>query len=372
MRVATFNVQELSTAKLADVDADGAGRNPQARAAAEIVQRVRPDVLVLQEVDHDYRRPGTPLDADARRFVDAYLSRGADPIDYSFVYTAPCNTGILSGLDLDRDGRAATAADVGSEAYGDDCWGFGTYPGQYSMALLSRLPIRAAEARTFQRFLWRDLPGNHLPAEFYGPETAAALRLSSKSHWDVALEVGGRPLHLWISHPTPPSFDGPEDRNGRRNFDEIKFWAEYLADQPALVDDAGGRGGYRADAPFVIAGDLNASPGEQAALYDGIPAIGQLLAQTALQDTGPWLTSAGAREAQPQVPPGAPAFPERATATFLGGVRVDYLLPSRGLEVVGGGVFWPSSQDDPEGHRLAETASDHRLVWLDLVVPADR
>jgi hypothetical protein len=60
------------------------------------------------------------------------------------------------------------------------------------------------------------------------------------------------------------------------------------------------------------------------------------------------------------------AHPERATAAWLGGRRVDYLLPSVGLEVTGGGVFWPAAADDPEGHALAEAASDHRLAWLDL------
>ena len=238
------------------------------------------------------------------------------------------------------------------------------------MALLSRFPVLAAEARTFQRFLWRDLPGNHLPVGFYGPEIAGALRLSSKSHWDVPVELpGGHMLHFWISHPTPPGFDGDEDRNGRRNFDEVKFWVEYLADQPALVDDAGDVGGYRADAPFVIAGDLNASSQESTSIYDGTTAIGQLLAQTGIEDTGPYLVSRGALEAQPGAAAGPPAFPERATAVFRGGVRVDYLLPSRGIAVRAGGVFWPSSEEDPDGHRLAETASDHRLVWLDLELP---
>jgi endonuclease/exonuclease/phosphatase family metal-dependent hydrolase len=369
VRIAVFNVKELSTAKLADVGADGAGRDPQALAAAAIVQRVRPDLLVVQEIDHDYAHAGAPLDRNPRRFVAAYLNRGAAPIDYPHVFTAPSNTGIPSGFDLDRDGAVSNPVAAGSPAYGNDCWGFGTYPGQYSMALLARHPIRATEARTFQRFLWRDLPGHHLPADFYGPAAAAALRLASKSHWDVPVEIGGRVLHLWISHPTPPGFDGDDDRNGRRNFDEIKFWVEYLADSDALVDDGGGRGGYRAGAPFVIAGDLNAAPGESASIYDGANAIGQLLGHTGVEDPGRWLASRGALAAKPDARPGPPDFPERATAVFSGGLRVDYLLPSRGVEVTGGGVFWPAADEDPEGHRLAEAASDHRLVWLDLRLP---
>ena len=51
-----------------------------------------------------------------------------------------------------------------------------------------------------------------------------------------------------------------------------------------------------------------------------------------------------------------------------GNLRVDYVLPSRGLSPVGGGVFWPAAADPLA--RLTGTypfpTSDHRLVWLDL------
>lgn len=377
IRVALFNVEELSTDKLGQVGPDGSGLHPQARAAAAIVQRVRPDVLVLNEIDLDEAAlTGVDLDgaeapeANARRFAHHYLSRDlardGEPMDYPYAFAAPCNTGILSGHDLDGDGVVATPADRGSRLHGGDSFGYGTYPGQYAMAVLSRFPLAAARARTFQSFRWRDLPGHHLPGEFYSPREVEVLRLSSKSHWDLPVVIGGRTLHLWISHPTPPAFDGPEDRNGRRNFDEIRFWVAYLEGEPALVDDAGRRGGYGSQAPFLIAGDLNASPGDPAVVYDGISAIDQLLSHPRVQDTGPVLTSTGALAGRT---PGPPSYPERNTATFLEGRRVDYLLPSRELEVVGGGVFWPAAEEDPEGHRLAEEASDHRLIWLDLALP---
>ncbi len=60
-----------------------------------------------------------------------------------------------------------------------------------------------------------------------GPELDS-FRLSSKSHWDVPIEIGKKTVHFLVSHPTPPVFDGPEDRNGTRNHDEIRFWADYV------------------------------------------------------------------------------------------------------------------------------------------------
>jgi hypothetical protein len=369
VRVATFNVEELSLDKLAQVDETGRGTHPQLAAAA-VIERVRPEILVLNEVDFLAEEPLRT----ARLFVERYLARGDDAIDYPHLFAAPTNTGLLSGHDLDDDGVVATAADRGTREHGGDSWGFGTYPGQYGMALLSQHPIVASEVRTFQTFLWRDLPGNHLPVEFYDLAETSSLRLSSKSHWDVPVEVAGTELHIFVSHPTPPAFDGDEDRNGRRNFDEIGFWVAYLDGSPALYDDAGRRGGFDppgGDAPFVIAGDLNARPdvpADEGPIYDGRTAISQLLDHPEIQDPAAILTSRGAEEHAAASSSASP-HPERATAEFLGGARVDYLLPGSGLEVANGGIFWPAAGEDSEGHRLADEASDHRLVWLDLVLP---
>src|SRR2546430_1237691 len=64
---------------------------------------------------------------------------------------------------------------------------------------------------------------------FYSDEELEALRLSSKSHWDVPVRTGrGETVHLLAAHPTPPGFDGPEQRNVLRNHDEIRFWADYV------------------------------------------------------------------------------------------------------------------------------------------------
>jgi len=347
VRIATFNIKELSTAKLTAVSADGHGLDPQASAAAEIVKRVRPDILVLNEIDLDVER-SDDLALNARRFADAYLATGPDSIGYPYAFAAPSNTGVLSGLDIDGDGQVATDKDRGTRAHGNDSYGYGTYPGQYAMAVLSRYPLDEGKARTFQLFRWVDLPGNHIPPSHYPPEVEAALRLSSKSHWDLPVTLGRDTLHLWVSHPTPPGFDGPEDRNGRRNFDEIMFWVLYADGAEGLVDDRGRSGGYASDAAFVIAGDLNARRLDGAVTYDGVTAIDQLLGHPRIQD---------------------PPYIQRPTASFRGGVRIDYVLPSTELSVVGGGVYDPDPSADPQGAARAELASDHRLVWVDIGWP---
>jgi hypothetical protein len=59
--------------------------------------------------------------------------------------------------------------------------------------------------------------------------------------------------------------------------------------------------------------------------------------------------------------------PAQVTADFSRGgpgcLRIDYALPSRGLVVTNGGVFWPV-HGEPGSDAI--TATDHRLVWIDI------
>ena len=378
VRVGLFNIKELGVDKMSSTDE---AIQAQIVAAAEILREKAPDILVLNEVDADPTGAGAEhrvgLEATTRVFADRYLAAGEDPLVYPHLFVEESNTGALSGFDLNNDGVVATAADVGERAHGDDSWGYGVYPGQYAMAILSRFPIDRENARTFRRLLWRDLPGHHIPEGWYSAEELEQVRLSSKSHWDVPIDIEGRTLRLLVSHPTPPAFDGEEDRNGRRNFDEIRLWKLYLdpardGDSPTwLKDDQGRTGGFDAlpsgdgASAFVIAGDLNAHPGSDV-VYDGQSAIDQLLRHDRIQDSGPFLTSEGAIAGRSG---GPPEHLERATNSFRGGLRIDYLLPSKGLEITAGGVEWPDPDRDPEGHERAVTASDHRFLWLDLHLP---
>lgn len=358
VRFATFNAalsRPTPGALLRDLSAPD---HAQIGNVAEIVQWVRPDVLLVTEFDHDHRGLGPRL------FQDTYLAvgrGGAAGVDLPYLYTAPVNTGVPSGADLDGDGRVVTAP--GSAAYAGDAFGFGLFPGQYGMAVFSRYPLLTDRVRTFREFRWADLPGALLPVRpstgepFHSPEALAVLRLWSKSHWDVPVDVGGRrPVHLLASHPTPPAFDGPERRNVLRNHDEIRFWVDYLSPGAShLYDDTGHRGGLAPGAPFVIAGDLNADP----RAGDGHPeAISQLLDHPGVTDPRPAGRGGLGRAA---VDPTAPA----ATSHL----RADYVLPSADLGVRGAGVFWPAP-DDPLFRLTGDVpfpSSDHRLVWVDVV-----
>jgi endonuclease/exonuclease/phosphatase family metal-dependent hydrolase len=365
VRIAQFNVWELSTAKILETDGTGAGGNAQLLAAAAIIRDVAPDILILNEIDHDVGAAarGEDLALNARRFNDRYLRGGEDGLDYAYAFAAPCNTGFLTGYDLNNDGVVATDADRGGREHGGDCYGYGAYPGQYSMAVLSRFPLEADAARTFRLFRWVDLPDNLIPPGWFTEAELEIYRLSSKSHWDLPVRIGDAVVHLLLSHPTPIGYDGPEDLNGRRNHDELRLWVHYLDDDAVPVDDAGVRGGLPAGERFIVAGDLNTSPRDEPPASGAI-AIDQLLKHPRVQDTGAFLTSAGALDGRA---PGPPDHLERRT--FGRGQharRIDYILPSVGLTPLAGGVYWPDPRVDPEGEAMVHAASDHRLTWLDL------
>lgn len=364
VRFATFNASLYREAVGELVEDLETGTNAQAKVIAEIIQHVRPDVLLINEFDFD--EEGRAVAA----FGDLYLAVGqgeAAPIlDYDYVFVAPSNTGIPSGHDLDNNGAAGGSADA---------LGYGEFEGQYGMVIFSRFPFAVESVRTFQNFLWADLADSLLPENWYSDEELEILPLSSKSHWDIPIEIDGEVIHVLACHPTPPVFDGPEDANGRRNHDEIGFWARYVDSEMSetLYDDSGQLGGLEQGAYFVIMGDLNADP------FDGDStqqAISQLL-------DSPWINNTQAPSSLGSIEQatlqgranrthkGDPAHDTADFSESTGNLRADYVLPSISLTTVGSGVFWPIS-DDPLFSLVGTypfPGSDHRLVWVDITLP---
>ena len=351
--------------------------NEQAKAVAEIIQRTNPDVLLLNEFDYD--KNGDAIANFKKNYLEV-SQNGIDPVDYPYIYFAPSNTGIPSGFDLNNDGT------VGG---GNDAFGFGNFPGQFGMVLLSKYPIVSDEIRTFQNFLWKDMPNGFLTDDpsidnpdtevnenlngYYSPEEIEVLRLSSKSHWDVPINVDGEIIHVLASHPTPPVFDAEEDRNGKRNHDEIRFWSDYVTTGKGdyIYDDDGNSGGLKSSEKFVIMGDQNADPNDGDSRDN---AILQLLDNPLVNTTFTPSSKGGVEAAERQggvnaTHTGNPAFD---TADFnddgSGNLRVDYVLPSDNLNINESGVFWPDS-NNPLFDLVGDfpfPSSDHRLVYADI------
>jgi len=365
LRVATYNTS------LYDDEAGGLVRRLEAgdagaRKIAAVLQQVRPDLVLLNEFDYD--ADGQAADLFQRRYLEQPQPGGGEALHYPYRYLAEVNTGVPSGLDLDRNGR------VGGDGRdrGNDAWGYGLHPGQYGMLVLSKHPIDADDVRSFRLLRWATMPGAQRPLDpatgkpWHDEAVWEQLRLSSKSHWDVPVRTPAGVVHFLVSHPTPPVFDGPEDRNGARNADEIRLWREYISpgDHAWLCDDAGRCGGLADGARFVIAGDLNNDPVDGDGHHDAI--VGLLEHPRVLRMATP-RSQGGAEAARAYADKGVVhrGAPEHVTGDFgprAGAMRLDYVLPSTGFGLRGNGVFWPASTDPAA---IAD-GSDHHLVWVDL------
>ncbi|WP_275392440.1 endonuclease/exonuclease/phosphatase family protein [Aliiroseovarius sp. Z3] len=336
LRIATYN---------AEMDRKGpglllrdilSGKDEQIAAVLTVIATAKPDILTLQGFDHDFE--GHALHA----FQIALADQGHD---MPHAFAAMPNSGLATGFDMDGNGRTHEPRDA---------QGYGHFTGQGGMAVLSRYPL--GEVQDFSAFLWKDLPGAIPPTRNASPfpssEAFAIQRLSSVAHWDVPVQLSnGTTLHLLTFHATTPVFDGDEDRNGRRNRDEIAFWQRYL--DGALPFPA-------PDQPLIIAGVANLDPNDGDGRRD---AISRLLSDPRLQDPEPRRSGLIAEGDAGQS--GDPAldtvdWPDPSP----GDLRVSYILPAHNLDVVDAGVFWPADNDPML--ITVNTASRHRLVWVDL------
>lgn len=285
--------------------------DPQITAVQQVIVRIAPDVLVL--TDFDYDLDGAALQA----FSDSFDGR------FPFQFTAQPNTGLATGLDMDMNGRLGEARDA---------QGYGRFAGDGGMAILSRHPILEANTE-LSRVLWRDVPDAVLPNDYYSAEVLETQRLSTTGHWIVPIDLPDGRVDLMAFSATPPVFDGPEDRNGLRNRDELRLWTAYLDGQFGPPPDF-----------FVIAGNANLDP----LRGDGLSGtMGAFLADPRLTDPLPGRPTADWDEVGP------------------GDLRVSYVLPSANWRVVNAGVYWPTKDDGLlGGDGLA--AGPHHLVWVDI------
>ncbi|XEI32124.1 endonuclease/exonuclease/phosphatase family protein [Aeromonas veronii] len=391
----TRTEQDALLARLAEGSLSGATETKaknvqQIRNVAEIIQRTRPDVFLLNEFDNDGKGEST---ADLKAFNDNYLAHAqhaeVTAISYPVLQNFATNTGLQSGYDLNLDGKTTA----------DDGWGFGNYHGQYAFAVMSQYPIDTKQIRTFQHFKWKDMPGEQnpiiddcyntaakIPASrqcgdaWYDDEVWQQFPLSSKNHADVPVRVktdkGEEVIHFLISHPTPPIYGNAARHNVKHNRAEIAFWNDYVKGLNYMTDDNGTKGGLAKNAKFVIAGDLNADP---------LTGDGDLTAIQALLDNA-LMNQAVTNGTLIPVSEGGPEcldkaadckrnnarpHPERITSSS--GLQLDHVIPSANLNVVKSGVFWPASFE--AGYHLVYDAklgiakgvsSDHRLVWIDI------
>lgn len=281
-------------------------------AAQAVIAHIDPDILLLTDFDYDF-------DSMALRTLAMLL-------DYPHHFAARPNTGVQTLLDLDGNGWFGEARDA---------QGYGRFSGDGGMAVLSRFPIDAGLVTDHAHLLWRDVPDAVLPTTMTD-DVAAVQRLSTSGHWIVPIKTDVSTVNLLAFAATPPVFDGPEDRNGLRNRDELRLWSHVL-------------NGVYGDAPqdFVVIGNANLDPDKGDGIKD---AMVEFLSDDRLQDPHVGLNTADWDDDGP------------------GNLRVSYVLPATTWTVTDAGVFWPA----PDADHAALLGDDglaagvHHLVWVDV------
>ncbi|MCR9109182.1 endonuclease/exonuclease/phosphatase family protein [Marivita sp. XM-24bin2] len=266
---------------------------------ANAIAEADADIVVLTRFDYD------ASSITLRAFAEL-VDNG-----HRFVLPLNSNSGRPTNLDVDGDGRFGEP---------EDAQAYGRFPGQEALAVLSRFPLEDQEVRSFNEMLWRDLTGTLILKSDVG---FGVQRVSSGGHWLVPVLVPGQPdarkVTLLIGHAGPPVFDGPEDRNGRRNRDELRLWEQIIKDLTG---------------PFAFMSNTNLDPERGEGARD---AMALFLANSELQD--PLAGQVTAHWDRP------------------GPMRVSYVLPSSGFEILSARV-WPVLE-----------GQQHSLITVDLALP---
>lgn len=281
-------------------------------AAQAVIAHLAPDILLLTDFDYDY-------DGLA-------LAALAEQLDYPHTFARRPNTGMQTDLDLDGNGRFGEARDA---------QGYGRFSGDGGMAILSRYAIAPDDVTNLSDVLWRDVKGAVLPTTMTS-DVAAVQRLSTSGHWIVPVATPAGLVTLLAYAATPPVFDGPEDRNGLRNRDELRIWTHVLNGEYGASPEG-----------FVMLGNANLDPEDG----DGLrAAMAEFLGDSRLQDP----------------------LAGRRTADWdddgPGDLRVSYVLPAVTWAVKNAGVFWPAP-DEANAELLGDdglAAGVHHLVWVDI------
>ncbi len=360
LRIAQFNIRELTTAKLLDAN------NKQVNSAAELIARFDADILSINEIQYALKdvpdaglpgattaRPGALATGDDPANNAARLAARVTEVDADVEYP-------YAAMFLGNSGFAYTGSTGGHAELATR--GFGEWQGRFNSALLSKHEILVDDVRVIHDYPWHDVPDNSLAdmEAALGIAVPADYPIFEKALFVVPVKLeDGTVLHMVLAHPVSSGFN---DLNPYRNRDELHAISLFLTGELPGVEP------LPADAHFIVIGDLNSDPEDG----EGGGGIHALLEHPLID---------------PYFPVGrggtAGTHPERNT--FLSGcgrdtlvtnpasklqLQLDYLLTSSTLGAPdASAVYWPDRATDAAEYALTCYASDHRYVWMDLPKP---
>ena len=341
---------------------------------AEIIQRVRPDILLLQEFDYD--AAGASLAAFQANYLGT--AAGRRRTDSLRVYVL-CRVQHRRTFRLRSRSRRAHCR---RRRRTRDSVNFpGSTP--WCCCRVSRSTRHAV--RTFRKFLWRDMPGALLPDD---PATRCARRLvfaraarGAAVVVEVALGRAGayRPVHL---APAGQSSDAAVFRRAGGSQRAAQSRRDPLVDRLSerarrYLRDDDGRSAASTGKTFVIMGDQNSDPGRRRQ-----PARRHRRDCCSIRGS----TRSSCRKAPARIEASAAAGWRERRAARRSALRHRRLQrprrrqPARGLSAAVEGaarvrrrrVLAAPGRSAVEAGGDPPPSSDHRLVWLDISADAAR
>ncbi|SDK14283.1 Endonuclease/Exonuclease/phosphatase family protein [Ferrimonas sediminum] len=377
----------------------GSGNEPRLQNVAEVIQRARPDVLLVTGFSgadglggEEYRKRALEL------FVSEYLNQAQDPdldaVSYPYLYLANSNSGIPVLDDLNKDGSAPGTLPF-------DAKGYGHYAGEKSFALLSRYALDENNVRTYRQLEWKRVPtadGQQKPQDgsgndWFASETWNSLPLMDTNFVDIPMKLpDGRIVQLLATYLGEPAEVDASNRAYMRNRAQVEFVADYISqDYNSYIvnDDDNSRrvtGGYDSSRPFVLMGNFyNDHEGAWALGADGAPSYrADSAAMRTLVNSSTLHRFTGVNWEAPTSAAGVDYAQTTASThsmpgiiTGLNALRNDYIMLEQQLKFVDQGIVWAQLGDDGEalfyrnngqGQMVndPQASSSHRLVWMDV------
>ena len=356
VRFATFNAS-LNRARRGPAASPTCRRptTPRPATVAEIIQRVRPDVLLINEFDFD--ADGTALRLFQQQLPVRRRTTAPRRSATRYRFIAPSNTGIPSGFDLNN--------------YGTSIGG----PGR--RLRLRRLPGPVRHGRLLAAT--RSTPTTSGPSSTSSGRTCRARccpttrpprrrptgtpprswpssRCRPRATGTCRSRSAARPSTSWSATPPRRCSTVPRTATARRNHDEIRLWADYVtpgAERLHLRRRRQARRARARGAAFVIAGRPELRPARRRQHPRLDPAAaGQPAGQHHRhpdQRRGRSEQAEAAGRGRTSPTESDPRVRHRRLRRQLpgpGNLRADYVLPSSDLRIRNSGIFWPTV-DDP-------------------------
>ena len=220
LRIVHYNIKELHSLKIHSQL--GASNLNQLQAVRNILLRLRPELLSLNEVQYDL--PGVPDSSfvtsgeNLNKLSAQFGMAGAASVFY------PANTGALS--EPRPDGTYVVSSPTAEERqlYSDPL-NFGMFPAQYSTGLLSLKPV--GRVKEYSQILWSQVSPTLDLSQFNdgnGQPLPEDMLLFDKNFTHVEIQFQGKPLHVIVFHSVPAfHFGNDKSPNYQRNKDQLRF-----------------------------------------------------------------------------------------------------------------------------------------------------